>query len=156
RQPPFKTEWPDKPLTILIACRNEKDKIANTLRYIQQQDYSGKIKVVIVDNGSTDGTAAVARQAAESLGLDLRIVREETPGKFNALNTGLKTIDTPYVITLDADTLLHRSAVRYLVARLMSAPDEVCAVAGAVLVRNSRENLLAKMQEWDYFLGIAS
>lgn len=147
---------PDKPLTILIACRNEKDKIANTLRYIQQQDYSGKIKVVIVDNGSTDGTAAVARQAAESLGLDLRIVREETPGKFNALNTGLKTIDTPYVITLDADTLLHRSAVRYLVARLMSAPDEVCAVAGAVLVRNSRENLLAKMQEWDYFLGIAS
>lgn len=156
RQPPFKIEWPDKPLTILIACRNEKDKIANTLRYIQQQDYSGKIKVVIVDNGSTDGTAAVARQAAESLGLDLRIVREETPGKFNALNTGLKTIDTPYVITLDADTLLHRSAVRYLVARLMSAPDEVCAVAGAVLVRNSRENLLAKMQEWDYFLGIAS
>jgi biofilm PGA synthesis N-glycosyltransferase PgaC len=38
---------------------------------------------------------------------------------------------------------------------LISPPDTV-AVAGAVLVRNSRENILTRAQEWDYFLGIAS
>jgi biofilm PGA synthesis N-glycosyltransferase PgaC len=52
--------------------------------------------------------------------------------------------------------LLHPSAVRYLMARMKSSPGDVCAVAGSMLVRNSRASLCTKMQEWDYFLGIAS
>lgn len=156
RQPPFKTEWPYEPVTILIACRNEENKIVNTLQYIKNQDYPGDIHVVLIDNGSIDRTSEEAKITAECLGLSLRIIREEVPGKFNALNTGLKEVNTRYVITLDADTLLHQSAVRYLVSRILSAPDDVCAVAGAVLVRNSRKNWLTKIQEWDYFLGIAS
>ena len=63
---------------------------------------------------------------------------------------------TELVITLDADTLLHPQAVRQIVARLLSAPSDVQAVAGSVLVRNSRDSLWTRMQEWDYFLGIAS
>jgi biofilm PGA synthesis N-glycosyltransferase PgaC len=42
------------------------------------------------------------------------------------------------------------------VARLVASPPDTVAVAGAVLVRNSRDNLLTRAQEWDYFLGIAS
>jgi poly-beta-1,6-N-acetyl-D-glucosamine synthase len=42
------------------------------------------------------------------------------------------------------------------VSRIESAPPDTVAVAGAVLVRNSRANLLTRMQEWDYYLGIAS
>ena len=63
---------------------------------------------------------------------------------------------TELVSTLDADTLLHPQAVRQIVARLLSAPSDVQAVAGSVLVRNSRDSLWTRMQEWDYFLGIAS
>jgi poly-beta-1,6-N-acetyl-D-glucosamine synthase len=51
---------------------------------------------------------------------------------------------------------VHPRAVRQLVARLLNAPPDVQAVAGSVLVRNSRDNLWTRMQEWDYFLGIAS
>jgi biofilm PGA synthesis N-glycosyltransferase PgaC len=65
-------------------------------------------------------------------------------------------VGTELVITLDADTLLHPWAIRQLVARLLSAPPDVHAVAGSVLVRNSRDSLWTRMQEWDYFLGIAS
>jgi len=65
-------------------------------------------------------------------------------------------VGTELVITLDADTLLHPQAVRQIVARLLSAPSDVQAVAGSVLVRNSRDSLWTRMQEWDYFLGIAS
>jgi biofilm PGA synthesis N-glycosyltransferase PgaC len=78
------------------------------------------------------------------------------PGKSHALNTGLAAVRTELVITLDADTLLHPRAIRQLVARLLSSPADVKAVAGSVLVRNSREKLWTRMQEWDYFLGIAS
>ena len=156
RQPPFKNEYPSKDITILIAARNEGNRIADTLKYISNQDYTGKIKILVIDNGSSDDTAFKAIQAAKELGLDVTVIREENPGKFNALNTGLKHASTDLVITLDADTLLHKSAVRYLVARIESSQNSVCAVAGSVLVRNSRDNILTKMQEWDYFLGIAS
>ncbi|KUO77694.1 MAG: glycosyl transferase [Clostridia bacterium BRH_c25] len=156
RQPPFKNKYPVKSITVLIAARNEGEKIARTIDYIARQDYAGKIKALIIDNGSNDNTAINALNAGKALKLDISVIREENPGKFNALNTGLKHTLTDLVITLDADTLLHKSAVRYLAARIESAPKEVCAVAGSILVKNSRHNLLAKIQEWDYFLGIAS
>lgn len=156
RQPSFKNLYPVENITILIAARNEADKIENTLSYIAKQDYTGKCKVIVIDNGSTDFTSLNAIKAAEEFNLDISVISEKNPGKYNALNTGLKYTTTDFVITLDADTLLHESALRYLVARIKSAPGDVCAVAGSILVRNSRDNLLTRIQEWDYFLGIAS
>ena len=156
RQPVFTTTNPQEPVTIIIACRNEEATIRNTLKYIAKQDYQGKIRTIVVDNGSIDQTAAMARKAGDELDLDLLILHEAVPGKFNALNAALGYVDTDYVLTLDADTLLHKSALRYIVARIKTAPSDVCAVAGSVLVRNSRENFITKLQEWDYFLGIAS
>lgn len=156
RQPRFLETSPNDEVTIIIACKNEERNIANTLRYIANQDYDGNINVIVVDNGSTDNTFYSAKAAGEELSLNLQVLYEEKPGKYNALNSALDYITTEYTVTLDADTLLHKSAIRYIVSRIKSAPKEVCAVAGTILVRNSRENFIAKLQEWDYFLGIAS
>ncbi|WP_176780819.1 glycosyltransferase family 2 protein [Alicyclobacillus hesperidum] len=156
RQPPLRDEDPKLPVTILIAAWNEERGIVETLRKIACQDYSGKINVLVVDNNSTDGTTETALRCAEEFGLDVKCLLETRPGKNHALNHGLQHVETELVITLDADTLLHPSAIRHLVSRYVSSPNDVCAVAGAVLVRNSRATTLARMQEWDYFLGIAS
>ena len=156
RQPQFKTTNPTNTVTVIIACHNEEKSIAHTLSYIKSQDYHGSLRVIVVDNGSTDKTAETAQKAGEDLGIDIQVIFEEKQGKYNALNKALEHVNTEYAITLDADTILHKSAIRYLVSRIKSAPGEVCAVAGAVLVKNSRENLLSRLQEWDYFLGIAS
>lgn len=156
KQPPFRDKYPENSVTILVAARNEENSIADTISYIARQDFTGKIKVLIIDNGSTDNTAEKAQLAGETMNMDLSVISEKKPGKFNALNTGLKHTETELVITLDADTLLHKSAIRYLVARMESASEKVSAVAGSILVRNSRHSMLARIQEWDYFLGIAS
>lgn len=156
RQPPFKVLHPKDALTVLIAARNEETGIGETLRYLAAQDYEGHVTALLVDNGSTDGTVKVARSVGAELGLHLRIISEPAPGKCHALNRGLAEVRTALVVTLDADTLLHRSALRLLVSRLNSSLPSVSAVAGAVLVRNSRSNLWTRLQEWDYFLGIAS
>lgn len=156
RQPPFKTLNPEDAVTIIVPCMNEGKTIGETLHYIERQDYKGNIYVIIVDNASSDNTATAALEAGMELGLDVKVLYEGKAGKFNALNTALNYVTTDYFITLDADTLLHKSAVRYIMSRIKSAPEDVCAVAGAVLVRNSRENLWTRLQEWDYFLGIAS
>ncbi|MGZ4677109.1 MAG: glycosyltransferase family 2 protein [Acidimicrobiia bacterium] len=156
RQPRLTVRNPTTGVTILIAARNEEAGIADTIRYAVRTDYDGPVTVVLADNGSTDGTCAVAQQAADELGIELVVAYEATPGKSHALNRALETVTTPYVVTVDADTLLHPQALRRLVSRLESAPADTVAVAGSVLVRNSRDNLLTRMQEWDYFLGIAA
>lgn len=156
RQPPFKTEVPNEEITILIAAHNEETKIFQTLQYIDRQDYLGKIKVFVINNCSNDQTVSEILKAKKQLKIEINLFHEDKPGKFHALNHALEDVSTPYVITIDADTLLHPSSIRYLVARMKSSPDEVCAVAGCVLTKNSRENMWTKIQEWDYFLGIAS
>lgn len=156
KQPKFKVSNPINDITILIACRNEADRIHETLQYISKQDYAGSINVIVIDNGSTDSTFNMTKDVGIKLGMKLQVIKEMNPGKFNALNKALKYVTTDYVITLDADTLLYKNAVKYIVSRIKSAPSDVCAVAGSVLVRNSRTSFIAKLQEWDYFLGIAS
>ncbi|WP_332238315.1 glycosyltransferase family 2 protein [Sporolactobacillus sp. KGMB 08714] len=156
RQPAFKNIHPADPVTLLIAAHNEEDTILNTLRYVSRQDYDGEMTIIVINNNSSDRTDDEVLRAEKELGINVLVLHEKIPGKFNALNHGLVHVTTPLVITLDADTLLHRSAVRFLVARLESSPPEVCAVAGSMLVRNSRETIWTRIQEWDYFLGIAS
>lgn len=156
RQPRFNKRKSITEITIIIACHNEEKTITDTLSYIPKQDFKGSIKVIVVDNASTDNTFKVAKHEGAKLGLDILVIQEKKPGKHNALNTALEYIETDYLITLDADTILHKSALRYLISRMESSPSDVCAVAGTVLARNSRFNFLTKLQEWDYFLGIAS
>lgn len=157
KQPKFKNINPDDEITILIAAYNEEKSIYNTLKQIKNLNYKGKINTIVIDNNSSDNTVKEVNRAKESIGLEnLICISELKPGKFNALNKGLSMTSTKYVITLDADTLLHKESVRHLVARINSAPKETSAVAGSVLARNSRDNLLTKLQEWDYFLAIMS
>jgi biofilm PGA synthesis N-glycosyltransferase PgaC len=142
-------------LALVIAARNEEHGIAEALRYSLRQDYPGELEVVVVDDGSTDGTPGVVRRLA-SEDPRIRLVSVPHGGKARALNAALETVDAPLVATIDADTLLMPFALRRAVARLLVSPPDTVAVAGAVLVRNSRAGLLARVQEWDYFLGIAS
>lgn len=156
RQPEFADELPQVPVTVLIAAWNEEKNIDATLRQLAKQDYDGVINIILINNNSSDDTVQIAYQTADELGLSMQIIEEQRAGKNHALNTGLNLVDTELMITLDADTLLHPSAIRYIISRILSAPEDVCAVAGAILVRNSRHNIWTKIQEWDYFLAIAS
>jgi biofilm PGA synthesis N-glycosyltransferase PgaC len=154
--PDFKVLYPTEPITILIAAHNEEESMHSTLEAIAKQDYRGPIKVIVIDNNSTDNTALKAIQSGVELGLDIQCIREPNPGKHNALNTALKFVDTELVITLDADTIVHDFAIRHLVCRMLSAPDRTCAVAGSLYVSNSKDSIWSRMQYWEYFLSIAS
>ncbi len=141
-------------VTILIAAYNEEGSIADTLHSIECQRYPGPLEVFVIDDGSRDATAAIV----EAAGYDwVRLLRQpRNMGKSAALNRGLDHARHDLVITLDADSYLYRDALRNLVERFMGDPPETRAVAGTMLVRNSRKNWVTKAQEWDYFHGISA
>lgn len=156
RQPALRNASTGGAVTVIIAARNEEATIAETVHAILRSSYPGAVELILADNGSTDRTVEQAQQAAMGTGGRLSVVTEPRAGKSMALNSALLHVTTPYVVTVDADTILHGQALERLVARLECGPEGTVAVAGSVLVRNSRTNLLTKMQEWDYFLGIAA
>ena len=155
RPPRLRDDLAFPALALVIAARNEATRIEETLTYAGRQDYAGPLELVVVDDGSTDGTAEIVRRlaAADSR---IRLIERAHAGKAQALNAALGTIEAPLVATIDADTLLMPNALTRAVTRLLVSPSDTVAVAGTVLARNSRANLLARIQEWDYFLGIAS
>lgn len=144
------------PVTILVAAFNEALNIEDTITSLANQDYPGEIIIRVINDGSSDGTASVVQRLATAIcNLEL-ITYDVNKGKSAALNIGLATTKTEIVITVDADCMIKRDAVQQLVLRYLSDPPNTKAVAGEILIRNSRENWITKTQEWDYFLGIAT
>ncbi|MGB9182663.1 MAG: glycosyltransferase [Solirubrobacteraceae bacterium] len=142
-------------ITLMVAAYNEELAIAETLDYVLRTDYPGEFEIVVADDGSTDRTRDIVAEYVERHP-SVRLVAAPHAGKARTLNYALRTIETPLLATIDADTLLMPYSLRRAVSRMLVSPPDTVAVAGAVLVRNSRENILTRAQEWDYFLGIAS
>lgn len=160
RRPDFGPLKEYPPLTILIAAYNEEDCIAETIESIFAVKYPSNLHIIVSDDGSTDRTSEIVHEAIEKYKLlkpfkITHVLMPENQGKANALNNVLELVETDYCITIDADTYLFKDALQNLVSNIMNGPENTAAVAGAVLVRNSRVNWLTKIQEWDYFHGIA-
>lgn len=148
------TEYP--PITILIAAYNESNSIVSTLESIDKQNYPGKLKVIVVDDGSSDDTVTKVRSLLKKYNWLTLFSLYKNGGKAKALNKGLTLVKDDILITVDADCYLYKNALKNLVARFLSDPASTAAVAGSVLVRNSRTNIITRSQEWDYFLGIGA
>lgn len=149
--------YPD--ITILIAAFNEQDCIEKTLDSICEQKYPANISVLVCDDGSSDHTRHIVNNY-KIKGNCLMKVKCYNNGKnlrkAMSLNKLLSHCETQYCITIDADTSLYKDALVNIVSNIVKGPENTAAVAGTVLVRNSRENFITKVQEWDYFLGIAA
>lgn len=141
------------PVTVLIAAYNEASCIGDTLRSLAGQRYPGVVEVIVIDDGSTDGTAQVVRHTHPGVCL---LTQPRNTGKAAALNRGLARTRHALVVTVDADSWLHADALRLLVREYLNGQPQTAAVAGAVFVHNTQLNWVTRLQVWDYFHGIAA
>jgi biofilm PGA synthesis N-glycosyltransferase PgaC len=161
RRPPRRVPLLYPGVTILIAAYNEEGGIAATLESIARLTYSGPVEALVLNDGSTDRTAGEARAAKAELRLppniSIRLLDyERNRGKAAVLNSGLEIATHDLICTIDADSRLRANSLTEIVERYLSDPPGTAAVAGAVLVRNSRATLITAAQEWDYFHGISA
>ena len=148
-------------VTILIAAYNEEAGIGATLESIANLNYVGEVEALVLNDGSKDRTVAEFHLALSELRLpeniDIRLVDfEQNRGKAAVLNSGLAAASHDLVCTIDGDSRLRSDSLKEIVERFLSDPPGTMAVAGTVLVRNSRASLVTAAQEWDYFHGISA
>lgn len=140
---------PITPVTVVVSGNAAPAATRSGLAYLAAQDYNGPLRVVMVGGGLTDEDVRSVQQTAAGLGLGLDIVRAGWLGPAAACNLALPRLATPLVLTLQAGTCLHPSAVRLLVARLESSARETAAVSGHAFVRNRRSGTFAEVLAGD-------
>jgi len=134
------------PVTVIVPAYNESANIAATVRSLLDTDYPD-LDVIVVDDGSTDGTADIV----EGLGLPrVLVVRQANGGKPAALNHGISLCTSELVILVDGDTVFQPDTVPLLVQPF--ADPRVGAVSGNTKVAN-RFRLLGRWQHIEYVIG---
>lgn len=140
-----------KPLvTVIVPAYNEGIVIVNSVRSLLQSRYR-KIEVLIIDDGSTDNTWAIASRLHVKY-KRVRSIHQQNGGKSSALNNAITQSKGEIVICVDADTVFPSDTIGNLVRHFED--DTVAAVAGVVKVGNIR-NMLTRWQMLEYTVSIA-
>lgn len=146
-------QWPPLPVTVLLAAYNEETVIERTIRTVLRSEYP-LTEVLVVDDGSTDGTADIVRRLAEEEPR-VRLLQQANQGKSTALNNGLAVARGEVVVTIDADTMAPPSTVSYLVRRFaFDSGGNLGVVAGVVRVGNRGTNIFTRWQALEYVAQI--
>jgi cellulose synthase/poly-beta-1,6-N-acetylglucosamine synthase-like glycosyltransferase len=142
RGPPY-----TEPVTVVVPAYNEREIIADTLKSLVASTHP--VRIVLVDDGSTDGTADIA----DALGYPgVTVLRQPNAGKPAALNNGIAHAGTDVVVMMDGDTVFEPDTVRRLVQPF--ADPEMGAVAGNAKVAN-RTGMVALWQHIEYVVGFS-
>ena len=146
----------DIPTTIIMCAHNEEENIEDTIRCVCQQIYLGTIHLLVIDNYSSDHTEKMIHEAMcyGTNRCEVEYVYCDTLGKTNALNQALELVTTKYFLTVDADTYLEPHAVQNIMNHI-TAKNSAC-VAGNLFVKNAKNSLITRMQNYDYLLSIAA
>jgi cellulose synthase/poly-beta-1,6-N-acetylglucosamine synthase-like glycosyltransferase/peptidoglycan/xylan/chitin deacetylase (PgdA/CDA1 family)/spore germination protein YaaH len=135
-------------VAVLIPSYNEEKVIVRTIRSVLNSDYDN-LHVIVIDDGSKDRTAEVAREAyaGEIRAGRVQVLEKPNGGKAAALNYALDRIEEEIYVGIDADTVIAMDAISKLIPHFED--QEIGAVAGNAKVGN-RVNLWTRWQALEY------
>jgi cellulose synthase/poly-beta-1,6-N-acetylglucosamine synthase-like glycosyltransferase len=149
------------PISILVPARDEEKTIAETVRSLLMVNY-GEFEVIVINDGSDDGTLARLVEVFELRRIDrpykrslptrevrgvygsllysnLRVIDKVKGGKPDALNAGINLSRFPLFCSIDADSIIEENALLRVVKPFMERPQETVAVGGIVRIANGCE-----------------
>ncbi len=103
-------------VSIIIPCRNDATSLSRVLEALGRQTYDpNQMEIIVVDNGSTDQSASIART------FPVRLLTEPVPSAYLARNRGIAAATGDYLLFLDADTVPSPDWIAQLVAAAMKS-----------------------------------
>lgn len=142
------------PVSILVPAHNEEITIEATIRSLLSLDYR-LYEIIVIDDGSTDRTSRTVREnfhmlhvnrpimksvdcaAAEAVfetgeyKVPITLIRKKNGGKADALNMGINAARYPYILCVDADSVLQRDSLMKIVRPVLE-DGRVVGVGGAI------------------------
>ncbi|MEI6842997.1 MAG: glycosyltransferase [bacterium] len=137
-------------VTIMVPCWNEEKTLSKTIHSLLNLNYpKDKLKIMIIDDGSTDNTWSVAQKFAGKKQVEL--YHKENGGKYTALNFGLSKVTSDLVGCLDADSYVDKDALKNIV--IYFEDKETMAVTPSVKVWKPK-TIIQLIQKVEYGWGI--
>ncbi|MEA3254898.1 MAG: glycosyltransferase [Candidatus Altiarchaeota archaeon] len=135
-------------LSIIIPAHNEEVSIKRTVQCVLTADYPVDREVIVVNDGSVDGTEGIVREM--SIRDDrIKIYNTKHAGKANAINLGVKNAVNDIIVALDADSELKEDALIEIMKPFTRG--RVGAVSGIIRAIDSR-NPITWFQDFEYIL----
>lgn len=110
-------------LSVIIPAHQAEKYIAQAVDSVRRQVWSGETEIIVIDDGSTDNTAATAQT------LGVQVLRKTQGGAASARNMGLRAAAGQLILLLDADDVLTVGALDAMYAALTGDADAVFAMA---------------------------
>lgn len=147
------------PVSVIVPAHNESVTLADTVHNLLELDYR-QYEIVVVDDGSTDDTAAILQKTFHMHQINrpvrhilpcqdeislwvsfdykcpITLVCKKNGGKADALNMGINVSTYPYVLCMDADSVLQWDSLKNIAAKVLET-DNVVAVGGMIRVVNN-------------------
>ncbi len=138
-------------VSILVPAYNEGPLIETSIRSLTELNYTN-FEVIVINDGSTDGTLVNARKMEGRQGnAVVRVITQRNMGKSHALNNGASIATGEFLVSVDGDSKLAPNTLLNAIRHFKDP--RIGAVAGNVKVIN-RRNLLTKLQALEYIEGL--
>lgn len=139
-------------VSIVIPCMNEEKSIGKTISKSFEADYpKDKLEVIVINDGSTDGTLGVIQNLQKQYPLLKVINWEKNRGKRHGMAAGFKMASGEIVVQLDSDSYFDSASFRGIIEPFVDPTiGAVCAHADP---ENADQNFLTKMQAAYYFMS---
>jgi len=132
-------------VSIIIPTYNDLAKLPRALQSIEQVDFPlEQFEVIVVDDGSTDGTGAFVESLIETTSLNLTYLRQENSGPAAARNQGVTRAQGEFILSIDSDCFVDGDILNRF---LQHFPDDTLGGVGGNVLPDS-DNLVASYLDY--------
>ncbi len=135
--------------TIIVPCWNEEKTVSKTIHSLLRLNYpKNKLKIFIVDDGSTDSTWEVIQKFASNP--QVTLLKKENGGKHTAVNLAILQTSSELIGCLDADSYVEMNALLEIGHAFNNDPQLMAAIP-TIIIHEPR-TVLQKMQKTEYHM----